>query len=452
MAVETAASDLQLTTSIHRRWRQPVTLLHLFMIFTILNYLYAFFYPRPDLNTGVDAPIYVFLFKDALWMGICLWVVSHYLLARSKATRRNRYLWPGYTRTAIFFFVVYYWFLVVSFSHLMHQDPLLLLREDLKNVLLYALLVLLLPHWINSERDIQRFVRLLLFLGVIEGVLGLLNYFYMPDYTLEGRILGTLEHPNHLGFFLSIVLLMIIAKMLVEKRVSWLWYGAILVCLVAMVLANSFGAYVTVICGVCLMILLTRGLAGFILNLPALGITLAVLYVTGLLQIVIDKTFFIFDKYSGSTTISGRVDAIQDMMTYLNQANVFELLFGDYKLALYKTYDSMWWILVRNDGFLIAGLIFILFLAIAMIGFRKYRLFEKQGNLKMASIMLGSATLVLVADLVSFNITAYLSKFPLHFYFYFLCGIILIANPQRSEPVIVQSQTERVSVHSTGTR
>ncbi len=421
-----------------RRKRIGITLLSLYMVFTIVNYLYALAYSRPDMHTRVSAPTWIFLLKDILWIGICFLMVVRALYAGARATPGPVYVSRGNNRTAMLLAACFLFFLAVSFSHLTHQEPTLLLLEDWKNLALYASVAFLLPLWIREEGDVRGYVSLLLALGVAESVCGWLNRALLPAYTLGGRVIGTLEHPNHLGFFLAMILLLMTSKLLLsQRRGRALWYVGIASCLAATLLTYSLGAFVTLGAGLAVLAVASRKLERLGWVLLIMGLTAASMAAGGLLQPAYEKTELAIASAAqpsiaaaaGSTTVSGRLAATQDVLAYMKQASVPDLLFGDYSLTVRKDYDSFWWTLARNDGLLVVLLFILLFLAIAGVGFRKYRAFRKQENDEMAWIMLGSATFVLVASAISFHITSYLTKFPLQFYFYFLCGVILVANP-----------------------
>jgi len=404
--------------------RQKPTLLHLFMVFTITNYLFVFLFPRPSLTTAVEAPTWVFLIKDAVWAAFFGYALLRYRRLSDQLSSTYRTYLPA-------FIVVHLLLTSVSLLHVIQRtDPMINAREDLKNIVFYAAAVLILPYWIRNRKDITRYVRFLIWLGFAEGLFCFYNKFVLVDYQYEQRIFGSLDHYNHTAFFLSIVVFQALAQVaMVQKHSRWL-YGVLVICVFGIAFTLSVAAMGMVLIYVLMLLWARKGLATLLRVITAVGVLFVFLLLTGLLDSAIERVNFAFSQ--DSSTISGRMNSLQEMGDYINNATLAEILVGDFRSQEYVMYDSMWLILIRNNGILPVFAMGLFFVLVARVAFRKYKMCRRIGDSEMAAILFASGSFVLVAVLFSFNITAYLSKFPLHFYFYMLCALILLAKPAQA--------------------
>ena len=226
------------------------------------------------------------------------------------------------------------------------------------------------------------------------------------------------------------IVFFVLARITILRQHSRWLYVVLVICISAIAFTLSVAAMGMLLLYVLMLLWARKGLVTLIRVIAVVLVLFVILLFTGLLDVSIERVKFAFSQESSS--VSGRINSFQEITDYANKANIVEILIGDFKSREYVMYDSMWEILIRNNGILPVLALAGLFVTIARLGYKKYRACLRFGDSEMASILFASGSFILVAVFFSFNITAYLSKFPLHFYFYMLLVLILVANPREA--------------------
>lgn len=129
------------------------------------------------------------------------------------------------------------------------------------------------------------------------------------------------------------------------------------------------------------------------------------------------------------SSIGGRVTYLREFISYLKKAGAKDILWGDFSLTHYYEYDNVYFYFIRNNGVLITILHIILFIAGGYTGLRKYGLYLSKGNREMAGLSLGLSTILLTDLVIQFNMSYYLTMYPLNFLTYFFLILVFFINP-----------------------
>jgi hypothetical protein len=153
---------------------------------------------------------------------------------------------------------------------------------------------------------------------------------------------------------------------------------------------------------------------------------------------VSDRGFSHLPQY---TTITARVIYASELAKYItNSATFKDILFGDFSLKNYVEYDSVYFYFLRNDGLIVTILFIVLFTRGFLVSLKKYRIFLHCGNNNMAALSLGIATFLLTSLVIQFNLSYFLTIYPLNFFTYFFLLLAFFINPRESETGLVTQE------------
>lgn len=416
------------------------------------------FDPAPSLAAQwmpVRAPYWVATSRDFIWIAFCLWialVVKRQGDQSWKQLFRPDYPNTQYARMVGIFKGGYVFFLLVALTHLFHKSTLEVFQHDLRNTMMYVLILFFLPLLRINNYDVKKYTDLLLKLGVIVGSWGIITALFLRPLTYGGRAISTFGNPNNLGFFMNLLIFLLLPKLLMDSDTRKIWWAAYLIYFLCLIYTASLSSLMVFIVGTTMLIMLAsgtkkKGLAVLSSHFIILTIITAIFFQMGLSPIFKNKVMSAFvevGRYSTTvyeyigrqknpnlTSISGRIDAINNAKSYLkdSKTTTMDILFGDYSLKIYKTYDNQYLNLFYNNGLLVALMIFGIFTAVAIVGLKKYAVLVRNKNFSAAAILLGLSVFMLLTTLMTFNFSAFLNRFPLNFILYFICGLILTITP-----------------------
>jgi len=376
---------------------------------------------------GVDAPNWVRVIKDLVWIGVCA-VFGFRALTRPKFSR-NMPLW--FTPRGMAMVLLTVIFLALPFLSLIYArgglfDVVLI---DLRLPLEYVPFVFLFPFVLRGESSIKylrAFVPLivltLLFLGVEMFSGRRTGMDYGGIYVRYGSIFGS---PNDYGVFLMLCMTAILA-FLAEKAIKWSHKAiALLVLLVCALAATiSLSAIFSMIFTSIALILFSRNKVKGALTVLAVVVVVAGLY-------------FAFPQVGVSRYLGerlGNLSSLHEGSAYQHYSSVVlaedEISHFEPAEYLLGTFQS------RNDlllpetyylrTFFVRGAISLLVILsiIGMTvfeGFRRYRaaIGDRQRRALFLAAFLGVAGFAFASMFIS-----YFESFPSNFYFWFLVAII----------------------------
>ncbi|MFC2075720.1 hypothetical protein ACFLT7_01430 [candidate division KSB1 bacterium] len=409
-------------------------LLRFYSVFVVFWHLYVFFF---EWGTWYEplAPVYVTVIRDIVWIIFILISVVIYFTNREFYSFRDRY--DPYNRLFKYvFFGLAYLYVIVVFVHLTHKSYFDILQHELRNTLMYSLIILLYPIWIRNNEDLSKLIRIILYSGVAAALFGIATGLFMPDLTWRGRVISTLENPNTLGFFMNMIMF-ITLSLLLSGVLSKKWWIAFALFLFCLVMTFSFQNYIACVLGLVMVFVIKRKWKSLI-DIPSV-----LLFIAAVVMVYISSGYAdtLFIRLRHLLPVAGfqqgaafsRIEQFTQFLGFIADSSVVSLLFGDFSLVRYARYDSQYYNFFINNGFLVPSMIFVYFAFIALLGYIKYVRLAKKRDRTNAAIVLGSGLTLMVALVVQFFFTAFLNRFPLNFFFYLNMAIIIYMKTDTGE-------------------
>lgn len=410
----------------------------IYLGFCLYYHTYWFFFPKTETHVPM-APIIFPILKDLVWISFVFLSLLYILMKKIKGTLALTICRSGRRHILCIgaFFCLY---LATATVHFVHKYPVDILQHNIRNTIWYSPIILLLPLYLRDNEDIGKVVRFLIFNGVIIALFGIFSRFVKPEsLLLDGnRVLSTMGNPNNLAFFLNILFFMTLSRLLLEKIMSKKLILLLLLFIACILFTISLTNVLALLLGTALIFLLThnlkRGVAVF-LFMCVLGL---VLLNVGFLDGIVLKYNDMFDNTSTLRSYFGRIQQAREIGEFLKNANLGSIAFGDFSLERYRRYDSQYWNILRNDGFLILCLFLLVFLSVIYTGFVKSRCLLRDSDLELAAITLGITISLTTTLLISFSGSPFLNRFPLNLLTYLFIGIILFVRVPRFSPGTVR--------------
>lgn len=449
------------------------TLFKAFIAFAVLYNGYRYFFPWDGYKP--QSPFYLSILKDVPW-AIVTFLGLYGLYHNKKLHVREMYRsCDSYNIMSGLFIFFHLVLLTVAIVHLFHKNPIDVLQRDIKNVQ-YIFLPLLFPLLIKKERDIFSLVNWIMGLGVLVCIFGGIVYLFVPGFTWEGNVLSTFQSPNNYGVFTVMLSLILVSRIFIEKDLSLFWYLILCLFYGAVLSSVSISALLTLLAGVMFLMLMVRPPFKTLLKVGSyLVIASFLFYNLGLYNAYIQKIERSYSSYkknltefelitpeapegqkvslafreilellkkpytpvpdrsrqsiSQYTTVTGRLIYLNEFSEYIKSASTKDILFGDFSLKHYIEYDNVYFYFMRNDGIIVTVLLVILLGSGFFTGLRKYRLFCEAGNSRMAGLSLGIAAFLLTSIVIQFNLSYFLTIYPLNFLTYFFLILIFFVTP-----------------------
>lgn len=422
--------------------------------FLLLYYSHALFYGGGQSfrrNTSLAWAIS----RDLIWLLFLFITVLIYYKQKNTTEKETYEVWEGYRRFCVYLMLAYVSYALISLSHLSHKNYIDILHHDFRNIMMYMPIIFFMPVWITSSSDIKKYVNTFLFLGGIVSIFGIISKVLpYPFLTWDGRIVSTLSDPNNLAFFLNLMIFILVSNISLSTTYSKKSLLGLLVFLIALSLTDSLTIFASFFLGILLIMVILRRRLVFNLS------------------IILLMVFLIFNSYIGNLfpsikneenravkllknkekedlpSIRIRMEQIKVFLHFLSVAPFYDKMLGDRTLTEYKTHDSQYLNIIRNNGILTFILLFTLFFSLIPISYAKYKLFLVAGDIHSGSLCIAFSAFMITTLFVSFNSTAFLNRFPLSFIFYFFSGLIIFIRPKgpESKNVIVLADTDTTAI------
>jgi len=407
--------------------------LKIYLFFCLYYHTYWYFFEK-----GVDnlakAPLFFPILKDFVWLIFICMAFVYILMCGKKGVRTHKVdrYYDGRVLFILAFFLLY---VCVALLHFLHKNPLDVLQHNIRNLIWYSPIIFVLPYLVKDNYEIKSIFRFLLVNGIVICVIGITTKFLNREFLLWGgdRVLSTLGNPNNLAFFLSILFFIILLRILITRKIktsSLLLLGIFLICIL-MTISVSYVLSLPV--GVLLAFVVSRRLK------PSMGLiflgslTILVLFKVGFFSELVHKYNRMMAKDSTSTSYYGRIEQLQEMRKFITDADLVDIVFGDFGLERYRRYDGQYFNFLRNDGLLLLLYFLLMFIYVVYVGIRKAKRFIEQKEYDLAGILMGCSVALLTILIVNLNVTAYLNRFPLNFLVYLLIGIIILVNSSQTQ-------------------
>jgi len=337
-----------------------------------------------------------------------------------------------YKRDALFVMSFFCLYFLIAALHFYNRNALGILQHDIRNIIWYSPIILFLPYYIKDNNDVRRLINFIIYNGALIGIIGLISKLFNIDFILydEGRVLSTLGNPNNLAFFLNILIFVILSRILVEKRINKKFILALGIFILCAFLTLSLGGVLSLFVGTILVLLLTQKIRRGAYVISFMVIFGMVILNFGFLDGTIVKCYQVTDRNSDCTSLYGRTQQFQEIWRVLRSEDIICIALGSFKLETYKKYDSQYWNIFRNNGLLLLIYLLVIFSYVIRIGVRKAKCFIHAGDTELGGSLLGISAALLSMLIVSFNLTAFLNRFPLNFLIYLIIGLVLMINTQ----------------------
>jgi hypothetical protein len=394
-------------------------------------------------------PWYVLILRDVVWVFFLLT-----LLVSMRTADYFQRLWKtGYGH----FIKVCFWaggaYVVIVLTHVLHKDITEVLQHDLRNILLYSLILPILPFIVKRKEGLSDLRNLMLYIGLALSLFGIASRMLMPDLlTWNGRITAMMGDPNNFGVFIAFCSLLIVASWNeMGRRKSILLF---IVYSLALVLANSATAILMLLSGL-LVLLMVRGKpvrAGLILVAVIYLLTFLSLVVKvaenpkvplgDLVQTTYDVDRYLVDKLENlSRGVFSNVfllglefpspEAVRSLTHRLKQTpltvmrgDAVDLLFGNYGTKKYVLHENQYYNFIANAGLISCFLFLGLFIWVFVQAIRTYLAHRDH---VMAPFILAIAAFIAALVFVGFNSLALLNRYPLNFLMYLLVGTVFLS-------------------------
>jgi len=416
-------------------------------------------------------PLYFSILKDIPWAIIVVIGLSE--LYRQNTNHRDPvYIkWKNYNYWISFFILTHLILLAVSIAHLSHKNLIDVLQRDIKNVQ-YIFLPFIIPLIIKSDYDFESLLSWIVIIGISVSVFGYYTYLFIPAFTWQNAVLSTFQSPICFGTFSVILFLISLARILIDNKASLYWYTAMCIFYGSILMTASLAALISMIVGSIFLLLISRPR---LFSLKRAGIfiviTSLIFYSLGFFNESIAKANNSFSTYQSQdrtisyekldkestgipslswdllkkpynpapdnsyyfnfqyTSISARKAYFEEIRSYLKTASLRNILWGDFSLSNHFEYDNVYFYFIKNDGIIVTALLFLLLISGIFIGYNKFRNFSKTDNNKMASLSLGITAALFILTFIQFNLSYFLTIYPLNFLTYFLLVLIVFINP-----------------------
>ena len=320
----------------------------------------------------------------------------------------------------LFFLIV----LFVGLIHIHHTSMKDYLHFSIRNICFYGLFLFVDFFLKINKKDFRRFheglFKLILFFGIILFLLqkaGVPNPFSFGEWMWErNRLIVSWLNPNSLGFYLIFYLFYYYSK-----------HGKIVPYMGLIALSIFLTGSLTAIIGTVFFVLYlfvkfissktikpTYVLAILVLT-PVLVYAMVYFGVLDYILFKIDVLFVKKDKIY--TSVSTRVQNINDLFEYFRIDNLPSILLGDFHTESYRRLDSQYLNIFYNYGLLGLGSYFIFLLAIL------FKVTRNINNEYSKTFIFFSLWLYLIA----FNLTAYLYRSNV-VVFYYVMLIFTLSN------------------------
>ncbi len=457
------------------------TLFKAFVLFAIFYNGYRYFFPWDRGGQAPSMPLYFSIFKDIPW-AIVVFLGLYVLYRNRKLHIESTYRgWDNFNTMTTFFVITHLVLFVVALMHLFHKNPIDVLQRDIKNVQ-YIFLPFLFPLIIKKKQDIFDQVNWIMMIGLWVCIFGYITYLFVPSFTWENAVLSTFQSPICFGTFAVMLFLILLSRILVEKGLSSFWYIGLCIFYGSILTTTSFAALLSMLVGMIFLFIAIRPAFNTLSKVGAFLIISSLLfYSLGLFDKYIYKgtiSISTYKKASGKllyeeipktlenadtvlvtpdmsllssweflkkpyvpspdntyyfpfehTSVAARIAYFNEIVTYLETAPIKDILLGDFSLKNHFEYDNVYFYFIKNDGIIVAALLFILLSSGVFIGLRKYILFIKSGNREMAGLSMGIAAFLFTSTIIQFNLSYFLTIYPHNFLTYFFLLLIFFVNP-----------------------
>jgi hypothetical protein len=340
-----------------RPWLRRADALDAFLIFSLFNYAYVFFFPYAE---GVSqAPRVFFFAKYVVWLFVLAFVL----------TRGNRLplMFDGLRGITCVFA------LAILFAHGMHLPQYLDPGDitHLGNLLIFVPLIVLLRY-----DHAQRLLDLLPPLMCLQVALSAVTMAAGVELWEDGAFVGLLSNPNSFALALNLAIFRILVR---RRSFTALEVFQMALMAIGLVLSRSNSQLIIFVLGVGTIAVATGTrrllfVGALIVTIP-LGLILAWSLDLIATRVVIDavvRASSLFGdgsftevgnaQLSLSVTLREQIHALA--WQFVQQASVVEILFGDFEASRYYLMDSQYLMIAVNYGLLpLAVLLFLMLVA-----------------------------------------------------------------------------------------
>lgn len=404
-----------------------ISFLHIYIFFATMyggiNLYYGW-----DHKLNYYTPFILIILRDFVWMGF-IGISMMFFLIQKRIVISSYII--GYTTFAIIFLGIS----VVHFSHDLEDT----IHHNIRNLFIYSLIIPILPLYIKNIKDVEQIRDLIIKLGVIVGIIGIITYILGESYLWGGRVLGTMFNPNTLGVFLNLVIAFLISKSLYNGVNKLTFLSNFIILCIAILLTGSFQNYLMLFFILFYFFISNKGLNrkiktyikynkkifGWIFFIFIVGGSVIIFTWEPVIHMIEER--FTNNLISGvGTGISGRVLNYVNLLNFFERANILEILIGDLQTDRYLKYDSQYLQILRNAGLFGLILMIAIFINIIILAQKTKKYFISVGYINAASICEGIIIFILAYLLIGFNLTAYLYRFPVNFFTFLICAVVLM--------------------------
>ncbi|PIB28701.1 hypothetical protein BFP77_08680 [Maribacter sp. 4U21] len=363
----------------------------LFIVFALNALLYSlvYFYPLNDFGEP-QIPQFLKLLYDLI-------LVFFIIIIGFKSKLNQIHIFAS-----IFLITI----LVLGLIHISHTSIADYLHYSVRNIFFYNLFLFLNLTYnvdISKFTDFhERLFKFILYFGLLFfsfQKLGVTNPFGFHEWMWEkNRLIASWLNPNSLGFYLIFYLFYFYFK---ENKIS-IFLGLIVA---SIFLSGSLTAIIGVVFFVgyvSVKFLKSKKLKpSFLLLISVLSpIFIYMIIELGAFDYILFKIDVLFiQKSTVHTSVSTRVQNINDLIEYMSFDNIASILFGDFNSENYRRLDSQYLNIFYNYGLI--GLVSYLFFQLAVL----HELMKYPSQFSKAFIAFS-----LWLYLIAFNLTAYLYR------------------------------------------
>lgn len=304
-------------------------------IIEILFYFLALIFPLGQFSRlfiGVNLPeeVKIYFLDILVFMILLFWIIWHRF-------SRKRVCWPSFSKSLFGLFLGLFFSWLINLFNFSRTELLVGLAYLLR-FFCYSFLAIILFDLNKFQSRINRdlIIRFYLWLGLSLSVLGLIQYLFIPDIRFLSplgwdlhyyRVVGPFLDPNFLGILLMPSILLSVNKILKNKKVLWSEIPLLFLVLSAFFLTYSRGAYLSLIVGLGILLVLIKKT-----KLILLAVSLFLLFV------------FLLPRPGGegvrlerTASIVQRIESWQVALKVWEQSPFWGIGFNNYRYQLLKT-------------------------------------------------------------------------------------------------------------------
>jgi hypothetical protein len=400
------------------------SILRYFLYFSLVYQIHVLFFPWNIYNEP-QVPIWIAISRDILFLLI-------FVITIIKVIHKRKLLLPD--NVIIFSLLLFICFTFITATlHLTNLSPLFIAQHHIKNTILYMIVFFIALQYEFNAKQVEKTI---IFSGWIVNAFAFLTILLKTlrfqsiggTYWLwDGvRVIGSLENPNNLGVFTLFILVF------VWNQINLTGYSIkkiilVLMSAISIVTSVSYTAYVGLILYVLYKIFLLikkLKIRHLLIANISLLLSLALAWRLGLFASAWFKFRVLFIEQNPTyTSLSTRVNNIYEFLGFMSENSIFDIFFGRFDVNNYIARDSQYLNILYNNGLIC--LIFFLFFLLSVI-YYLYKKLNKSTEVRREIQPLTEAVMFIFIFLtfIGFNATAFLNRFPINFFLYFILAIV----------------------------